>query len=140
MLKSHYVEAGPSKPIAPLPVRVSRKSELVAALRQRARSIVIEDQELARPFVRLLRSRELLSWAVGELPTDTMPDWISRAYGTDIEAQWYMGRYVLPGNVQKVILKPKRVSQETDETDVDAAGRLLGELSPIPRGAGVLSY
>jgi hypothetical protein len=111
MLKSDYAEP---KPIAPLPVRVSRKSELVAALRQRARSIVIEDQELAHPFVRLLRTRELLSCAVGELPTDTMTDWISRTCLTDIEGQWYMGRYVLPGNVQKVILKPKRVSQETD--------------------------
>src|SRR5262249_19132401 len=120
MLKSDYVEA---KPIAPLPVRVSHKLELLAALRQRARSIVIEDQELARPFVRLLRARQLLSWAVDELPTDT--DWISRTYGTDIEAQWYMGRYVLPGNVQRVILKPKRVSQETDETDDAAQPRCL---------------
>ena len=25
----------------------------------------------------------------------------------DIEAHWHIGHYVLPGNVQKVILKPK---------------------------------
>jgi hypothetical protein len=131
MLKNDYVEA---KPIAPLPVRVSHKSELLAALRQRARSIVIEDQELARPFVRLLRTREL-SWMAGELPTDTMLDWISRTYKTDIKAQWYMGRYVLPGNVQKVILKPKRVSQDNDETDVMRhhyeAGQALGAWSGV---------
>ncbi len=32
---------------------------------------------------------------------------IRRSYGADVEAHWYIGRYVLPGNVQKVILKPK---------------------------------
>jgi hypothetical protein len=26
----------------------------------------------------------------------------------NIEAHWYMGRYVLPGNLEKVILKPKQ--------------------------------
>ena len=113
MMKSDYVEPGPSKPTPPLPVRVSRKSELIAALRRRARSIVIEDQELARPFVRLLRARELRSW-----PADTRSDSIVPSCGTDIEAQWYMARYVLPGNVEKVILKPKQVSQETDRTDM----------------------
>ena len=109
MLKSDYVEAVPSnKPPPPLPVRVSRRSQLVAALRQRARPIVIEDLELARPFARLLRARELRSWAFGEFVADMMSDSIARSYGTDIEAQWHMGRYVLPGNVQKVILKPKQ--------------------------------
>jgi hypothetical protein len=78
----------------------------MAALRQRARPIVIEDQELAYPFARLLQAREF-----GEFVADTMSDWISRFYGTDVEAQWYMGQYVLPGNVQKVILKPKRRAQ-----------------------------
>ena len=32
---------------------------------------------------------------------------IRRCYGADIEAHWYIGQYVLPGNVQKIILKPK---------------------------------
>ena len=32
---------------------------------------------------------------------------IRRSYGSDIEAYWYIGGYVLPGNVQKVILKSK---------------------------------
>jgi hypothetical protein len=32
---------------------------------------------------------------------------IRRCYSADIEAHWYIGRHVLPGNVQKVILKPK---------------------------------
>jgi hypothetical protein len=105
MLESDYVEVGPSKLPPPLPVRVSRRSQLVAALRQRARPIVIEDQELARPFVRLLRARQLRVWAFGGV-ADTMSDSIARSYGSDIEAQWYMGLYVLPGNVPKIILKP----------------------------------
>ena len=33
---------------------------------------------------------------------------IGRSYGANIEAHWYIARYVLPGNVQKVILKPKQ--------------------------------
>ena len=103
MFESDYVQAGPPKPPPPLPVRVSRKWQLMAALRQRARSIVIEDQELAHPFARLIQAREC-----GEFVAKTMSESISRFYGTDIEAQWYMGRYVLPGNVQKVILKPKQ--------------------------------
>ena len=86
MMKSDYVEPGPSKPTPPLPVRVSRKSELIAALRQRARSIVIENQELARPFVRLLRARELRSWHA-----DTRSDSIGASYGADIEAQMVHG-------------------------------------------------
>ena len=32
---------------------------------------------------------------------------IDQSYGANVEAHWYVGRYVLPGNVQKVILKPK---------------------------------
>ena len=47
----------PPKPAPPVPVRVARKSQLIAALRQNARPIVIEDHELARPFARLLRAR-----------------------------------------------------------------------------------
>jgi hypothetical protein len=32
---------------------------------------------------------------------------IRRCYGSDIDHDWYIGGYVLPGNVQKVILKSK---------------------------------
>ena len=32
---------------------------------------------------------------------------IDQSYGANVEADWYVGRYILPGNVQKVILKPK---------------------------------
>jgi len=80
---------------------------LTAALRQHARPIIIEDQELARPFARLFRARELQLWALGEFVADTMSHAVGRSYGANIEAHWYVGRYVLPGNVQKVILKPK---------------------------------
>jgi hypothetical protein len=106
MFERDYVQADPPKR-APLPVMVSRQSQLIAALRQRVRPIVIEDQELARPFARLLRAREL-RWALGELIADTMSYAIARCYGTDVEGQWHMGRYVLPGNMEKVILKPKQ--------------------------------
>ena len=105
LLESDYIQ--PPKPLPPIPVRVSRRSQLTAALRQHARPIVIEDQGLARPFARLLRARELRLWAVDEFVADTMSHAIGRSYGANIEANWYVGRYVLPGNVQKVILKPK---------------------------------
>src|SRR3981081_1808439 len=64
MFEMDYVEAVPPRR-APLPVRVSRQSQLITALRQRVRPIVIEDQELACPFARLLRARELQVWAPG---------------------------------------------------------------------------
>ena len=95
LLESDYIQ--PPKPLPPIPVRVSRR------FRQHARPIVIEDQGLARPFAR----RELRLWAVGEFVADTMSHAIGRSYAANIEAHWYVGRYVLPGNVQKVILKPK---------------------------------
>jgi hypothetical protein len=107
LLESDYIHADPPKPLPPIPVRVSRRSQLTAALRQHARPIVIEDQELARPFTRLLRARELRLWGLGEFIADMMSQAIGRSYGANIEAHWYVGRYVLPGNLQKVILKPK---------------------------------
>ena len=107
MLESNYINAEPPKPPPPVPVRVSLKSQLMAALRQNARPIVIEDHELARPFSRLLRSRELRVWVFGALVADTMSYAMRRSYGADIEAHWYIGQYVLPGNVQRIILKPK---------------------------------
>ena len=131
MLKSDYVQAGPSKPPQPLPVRVSRKSQLMAALRQCARPIVIEDQELARPFARLLQARESRLWAFSQFVADTISDWIGQSYGTDIEAQWYMGRYVLPGNVQRVILKPKQGSPIL--TDWNRCCPPLRIPTPLPR-------
>ena len=48
MLERDYTNAEPAKPPPPIPVRVSRKSQLMAALRQNARPIVIEDHDLAR--------------------------------------------------------------------------------------------
>jgi hypothetical protein len=106
-LESDYIHADPPKPLPPIPVRVSHRSQLTEALRQHARPIVIEDQELARPFARLLRVRELQLRALGEFIAHTMSHAIGRRYGANIEAHWYVARYVLPGNVQKVILKPK---------------------------------
>ena len=73
LLESDYIQA--PKPPPPIPVRVSRRLQLTAALRQHARPIVIEDQGLARPFAR----RELRLWAVGEFVADTMSHAIGRS-------------------------------------------------------------
>jgi len=102
-----YIHADPPKSSPPIPVRVSRRSQLTTALHQHARPIVIEDQELAGPFVRLLRARQLRLWGLGEFVANTMSSGIDQSYGANVEAHWYVGRYVLPGNLQKVILKPK---------------------------------
>src|SRR3977135_301467 len=116
MLESSYIDVEPPKPPPPVPVRVALKSQLMAALRQNARPIVIEDQDLARPFARLLRARELRLWAFGALVADTMSYAMKRSLGADIEAHWYIGRYVLPGNVEKVILKPKALPYASEAT------------------------
>src|SRR5437660_9240125 len=104
LLESEYTHTDPPKPLLPMPMRVSLRSQLTAALRQHARPIVIEDQELARPFARLLRARQLRLWALGEFLADTMSYAIGRSYGANIEAHWYIAQYILPGNVHKVIL------------------------------------
>jgi hypothetical protein len=80
---------------------------LRAALRQHERPIVIEDQDLAQPFVRLLRARDMKLRPLGGLVAEMMSYTIRRCYGFDVEDDWYIGGYVLPGNVQKVILKSK---------------------------------
>ena len=59
MLESDHTHAESSKPAPEVPVRVFLKSQLMAALRQHARPIVIEDPDLALPFTRMLRAREL---------------------------------------------------------------------------------
>jgi hypothetical protein len=107
LLEHDYIHADPPKSLPPIPVRVSRRSQLTAALRQYTRPIVIEDQELAGPFVRLLRARELRLRGLGKFMATTMSCGIDQSYGAKVERHWYVGRYVLPGNVQKVILKPK---------------------------------
>jgi hypothetical protein len=66
LLESGYIYADRPKRLPPIPLRVSRRSQLRAALRQHATPIVIEDQDLARPFTRMLRARELQLWALGE--------------------------------------------------------------------------
>ncbi|MGB8117286.1 MAG: hypothetical protein WCF56_00940, partial [Pseudolabrys sp.] len=45
--------------------------------------------------------------AVGGLVAETMCYALNRYYGANIDAHWYIGQYVLPGNIQKIILKPK---------------------------------
>src|SRR5258708_21420261 len=97
----------PAKPPPEVPVRVFLKSQLMAALRQHARPIIIENPDLALPFTRMLRARELRLRAVGGLVAEAMSYAISRHYSADVEAHWYIGQYVLPGNVQRIILKPK---------------------------------
>ena len=113
MLDSDYAHAEVPKAQPEMPVRVFLNSQLIAALRQHARPIVIEDQVLARPFVRLLRARDLRLGTVGALLAERISYAINRYYGADIEAHWYIGQYVLPGSVQRIILKPKALRLRT---------------------------
>jgi hypothetical protein len=114
MLESEYIHVQPPKPLPPLPMRVSCRSQLTAALQQNAKPIIIEDQELARPFARLSHARQLHVWGLGGLVTDALSCVLTRCYGADIEAHWHIGRYILPGNAHKVILKPKDTERLTE--------------------------
>jgi hypothetical protein len=105
VLMIEYIQAEQPKDPPPEAVRVCRRSQLLVALRQNNRPIIIEDPELARPFTRLLRVRKMR--LVGGLVTDAMAYALRQYYGTDIEDRWCIGGYVLPGNAQRVILKPK---------------------------------
>ncbi|HJY90338.1 MAG TPA: hypothetical protein VJ255_08665 [Candidatus Acidoferrum sp.] len=109
MLESDYTHANSPKPAPEVPVRVFLKSQLMAALRQHSRPIIIEDLDLALPFIRMLRARELRLRAVGGLVAEAM----SYASSAHVEAHWYIGQYVLPGNVQRIILKPKALPLRT---------------------------
>jgi hypothetical protein len=100
MLASDYTHAESPKRAPELPLRVFNESQLIAALRQRSRPIVIEDPDIALPFIRMLRARLP---AVG----------IRRYHSAEIEAQWHVGQYVLPGNMYRVILKPKALPLPT---------------------------
>ena len=112
MLERYIVHTEPPpKPPPPIPVRVSRKSQLMAALRQNARPIVIEDHDLARPFARLLRARELRLWAFGGLVADTMSFAMSRSYGADIEFA--------------LVHRPLRAAGQRAEGDPQAEGASL---------------
>src|SRR4029077_20041862 len=104
MLESDYTHAESPKPSPEVPVRVFLKSQLMAALRQHSRPIVIEDPDLALPFTRMLQARELRLKSVGGLVAEAMSYAIRRHYSADVEAHWYIGQYVLPGNVQRIIL------------------------------------
>jgi hypothetical protein len=97
MLETDYAHAESLKPAPEVPVRVFLKSQLMAALRQHARPIIIEDPDLALPFTRMLRARELRLRAVGGLVAEAMSYAISRHYNADVEAHWYIGQYVTSG-------------------------------------------
>jgi hypothetical protein len=88
MLESDYTHAESPKPSPEVPVRVFLKSQLMAALRQHSRPIVIEDPDLALPFTRMLRARELRLKSVGGLVAEAMSYAIRRHYSADVEAHW----------------------------------------------------
>ena len=79
-----------SKPPPEVPIRIFLKSQLMAALRQRAQPMITADPDLALPFTRMLRARELRLRTVGGLVAEAMSYAISRYYGADIEAHWYI--------------------------------------------------
>ena len=114
---SEYIQAEPPKEPPPEPVRVCRRSQLLAALRHSDRPIIIEDPELARPFTCLLRVRKMR--LLGGVVTDLMAYGLRQYYGADIEDRWCIGGYVLPGNAQRVILKPKANLVELAADSVD---------------------
>jgi hypothetical protein len=91
LLETDYVHAEPPKRPPPLAVRVSRGSQLRAALRQHESPIVIEDQDLAQPFVRLLRARDMKLRPVAAVLAEMMSYAIRRCYGSDSENEWYIG-------------------------------------------------
>jgi hypothetical protein len=62
---------------------------------------------LPAPSFDLLRTRDMKLRPLGAFVAEIASYAIRRSYGSDIEAYWYIGGYVLPGNVQKVILKSK---------------------------------
>jgi hypothetical protein len=120
VLMIEYTQVEQPKDPPPEAVRVCRRSQLLVALRQNNRPIIIENPELARPFTRLLRVRKMR--LVGVLVTDAMAYALRQYYGTDIEDRWCIGGYVLPGNAQRVILKPKAnlVDLADDQAEGDA--------------------
>jgi hypothetical protein len=120
VLMIEYTQVEQPKDPPPEAVRVCRRSQLLVALRQNNRPIIIENPELARPFTRLLRVRKMR--LVGGLVTDAMAYALRQYYGTDIEDRWCIGGYVLPGNAQRVILKPKAnlVDLADDQAEDDA--------------------
>lgn len=63
--------------------------------------------------------------ALGGLFAETMSYAIRRHYGADIEAHWYIGRYVLPGNIEKVILKPKTLPSAHKRVHPDVCSRVV---------------
>jgi hypothetical protein len=105
VLMIEYTQAEQPKDPPPEAVRVCRRSQLLSALGQDNRPIIIEDPDLARPFTRLLRMRKMR--LLGGLVTDAMAYTLRQCYGADIEDRWCISGYVLPGNAQRVILKPK---------------------------------
>jgi hypothetical protein len=126
LLETDYVHAEPPKPPPPVPMRVSRRSQLRVALRQHERPIVIDDQDLAQAFVRLLRARDMKLRPLGAFVVETMSYTIRRCYGSDIDNDWYIGGYVLPGNIHKVILKSKTLPPYLPDMKPSAPTGCLG--------------
>jgi len=52
---------------------------------------------------------------------------LNRYYGANIDAHWYIGQYVLPGNVQKIILKPKTLPFPQQASRPGRANSFTGE-------------
>jgi hypothetical protein len=79
-------------------MRVKRKEELVAALKQRNAPIIIEDEELARPFERYARTQywSIVGPIAAFLIMRSLPDFKRTEWRVD----------VMPGH--KIILTPWR--------------------------------
>jgi hypothetical protein len=89
------------KPVHPTKFHVTRREELAAAIKQRTAPIVIENEELAQPFVRYRRT--LTWWIVGPIAASR----IMRSAFPEIEFQATEWRVDYTTDY-KIILVPRR--------------------------------
>jgi len=62
------------KPVHPKTFHVRRREELVAAIKQRTAPIVIENEELARPFQRYRRTTKFWPFAASRIVRSAFPE------------------------------------------------------------------
>ena len=72
----------------PVSLRVTRRTELRDALQQRERPVVIDNDELAKPFARLAYWKEARWWFIAALIYKLIASSIAQQYA--IEADWHM--------------------------------------------------
>ena len=100
MLESDYTHAKSPKPPGGAGTYISQVATDGSPSARRA-AHHHRGPDLALPFTRMLRARELRLRTVGGLVAEPMSYAIRRHYSADVEEHWYFGQYVLPGNMQR---------------------------------------